>query len=361
MAVIYGKEQSRRVLRLSDGALLAQTAASLNQRAERIVARGALGPRPLELRVSLDGRHARVSDALSGETVSLLKDPDQNITDANFSLSGAELVTIAGDGTVRSWLVDTGQSRFVLGGPNAGDVTAVYAGSDRRIVTRRGDKTVQVWDAADGGEIWSLRLRSGKLEQLFVSADGARIALVTSDERVELWDVRAGRVLWQGAGDRIYQAVRKSSWRSDFGPEDSLQVQALNRTMVVQRDATLILVDSVDGRATEIAAPESDASGDTSFIIPSIWELGDGSRILLQRDGITPAIWDVTTGHREAEFGSSDERAEKIAVNDQAGLVALLSNKRRLSLWDIASAQLLFRFDQVDAGIAALAFDGGHA
>jgi WD40 repeat protein len=93
---------------------------------------------------------ARVWDAASGETISVLQGHTGPVLTAAFSPNGKWVVTASDDKTARLWEAATGESLAVLSGHVNGLVDAVFSPDSKFVVTSGLDRTARVWNASTG-------------------------------------------------------------------------------------------------------------------------------------------------------------------------------------------------------------------
>ena len=73
-----------------------------------------------------------------------------NVSSAQFSPDGTNIVSASGDQTVRVWSVATGECVQTLEGHSGYVSSAQFSPDGTNIVSASGDKTVRVWSVATG-------------------------------------------------------------------------------------------------------------------------------------------------------------------------------------------------------------------
>jgi WD40 repeat protein len=135
---------------------------------------------------------ADVWDAADGGHVRELRPVSGHLYDARFDADGRHLATIATDGPLQVWDVESNGSPLTLSSTNRYD-TVDIASHGTRVVASAGDGNLVLWDASAAQELLTLEgvKEPGDVPQVrFADADRAILAARRKGTRV--WSVAAG-------------------------------------------------------------------------------------------------------------------------------------------------------------------------
>ncbi len=184
----------------------------------------------VDLAVSLDGRYAasaswdrtvRVWDlgAEEGGERFLL----QHRTPVNavaFLADKGELVTGAGDGTLRIWELERGNLKQQMPEHDFGVSAIAVAADGRHAVSASADETLRYWDMETGEEIAVLRGHEGAVLATAISRDGRFAASGGTDGRLRIWRLDSE---FYSPQDFAYKGV---VWSLAFAPDAGLLISA---------------------------------------------------------------------------------------------------------------------------------------
>ncbi len=361
--------------------------------------------------VSSGGDELRLWDVASGKLLGVLGGHDGHVTALSFGPAG--LVASGGtDRTVRIWH-GTGRALQTLVG-HTGSVLAVELSPDGKHVASGGeDKRVRVWDVASGeplhrfeqgadayslgyssdgkllavggldGEIaiWDiaaarkkqkLRGHTALVSALAFSSDGHHLASGSLDKTLRWWDLRTGqaktagehlgrlnslalspdeaRIATAGAvdGGKIWSLRGAAPWPIPLPPSAAIQV-------AFSPAGSLLATAGSNGEVSLLQA----ATGRRFWRAPAMLRSADGSpgRWLLTHKGWT----ELEAGTRPEIFApkAAAAIARTSVVVSQAltkpSLLCMLTDERRVDLWDIGQDKLLQQQSARNVDILAVA------
>ena len=152
--------------------------------ANQVVSTIPTGSEPDVLVVSPDGKKLLVSSRYgktvelmhlpSGDRLSSFNSDTHSVTTFAFSPDGARAWFASHDGTIRAWVLDTGEQLMTLSN-NAAAVRSVAVFPDGRIISGSDDGTLKVWDTVTGRNI-AIFSGDAPFRSCAVTSDGLLIA-----------------------------------------------------------------------------------------------------------------------------------------------------------------------------------------
>ena len=124
---------------------------------------------------------------VAGQTIAL-KGHGNTISTLDFSPDGRRLASGSLDQTARIWDARTGLSLSVLHGHRAKLVGVRFASDGRRLLTHSEDDAIRLWATSDGSLLCSLRGHAG-VSSLDLSRDGKLVAVRDVRGTVRIWDL----------------------------------------------------------------------------------------------------------------------------------------------------------------------------
>lgn len=200
--------------------------------------------RQLIVTVSTDDT-ARVWDAATGRSVSILDGHEGAVWSALFSRNGQEILTASVDTTARVWVVSPAQVRLILKGHESTVRSARFSRDGKRIVTASHDKTARVWSASTGEELLTLNGHEGMVWSARFSPDGRQIVTTSSDRTTRVWAAYSGKEVLTLRGPenlRPSSASVLDHASAHFSPDSRRVVTAFRETVRIWRIKNLLAI-----------------------------------------------------------------------------------------------------------------------
>ncbi|MHC1763360.1 MAG: WD40 repeat domain-containing serine/threonine protein kinase [Verrucomicrobiia bacterium] len=268
-----------------------------------------------------------------------------------FSARGPHLA-IADDHAIRLWHWTSGRQRSIPLPRSEDDVDALALSTDGRRLAAVCSHTILIWDLSS---VWEEPADSevpldgppiehpGGLLDLAIAPDHQTLATAGVDQSVRLWDLSRRREI------RRYQGNTHEVWAVAFSP-DGQQLASGGR------DGSVRFWDPVPKPATP-----------THVVLPMrVWSGGfgfapDGKRFIAldSRDG-SASLWDTATV-RQLEMLSYLGTSNRVVKWSPDGrLFAVGDWQGTLRVWDFASHRLLTNFVNAGKFVGAVRFAGGE-
>lgn len=278
------------------------------------------------LAVSRDGRllassnqSIRLWDAVTGKELwaAGCPTPDWTVCRIAFSQDDLRLVSISGDGTLRSWDVATGRDLGLLSQHPSEklEITSLVSSPTGRLLATGGED-IRLWDAVTGAQLAVLDGHASRVQSLAFSPDGELLASGSRDHRVFLWNVATGTRLRELHGHSA--TVRSVA----FSPDGELLASG-------SEDHDVRVWDVATGE--DLRALIGHASKVTSVAFsPDGW-------LLVSASDQDILLWDLTTEAEPLEV-SSGQLASPVAFSVD-GQRLISTHGAELRMWDLATVR----------------------
>jgi WD40 repeat protein len=148
-------------------------------------------------------------DPTTGKVVRSTPAEHQNaVSDAQCSPDGKTVASVAIDGRLYLWAVDTGQWWWFTAAHAGHAYRLSFRPDGTQIATCGDDRTVRVWDKATGKPVRELAGHTGPVYGVAWSPDGTRIASASTDGTVKVWGAESGKEL------HTFRPPPKSTWQA---------------------------------------------------------------------------------------------------------------------------------------------------
>ena len=261
---------------------------------------------------------------------------------ATLSEDGRYAVSGSGEGVISVWDTDTeAMVREYHGGRLASFRRSLAISPDNRYVAaehvppsnppRR--SVVRIWDTADGAEVTGVAPHGSLTSPMIFSQDGRRLTTVSHDASandgsvVEVWDLRSGR---KARLQSRHQLPTDTRWLA----------RSLTGLLAVGMSTSVQIWNPSAGH---IVQTMEEAKRATSAAFSP-----DGHSILTS----SGRIYSVATGKVTADFGVAGDGWGKrvVAFNSDGSRVVMSGTEPWVTVWDVASSQLLVRRHSLKSG-----------
>jgi WD40 repeat protein len=213
------------------------------------------------------------------------------VSDAQYSPDGKSVASVAIDGRLYLWAVDTGQWWWFTAAHAGHAYRLAFRPDGTQIATCGDDRMVRVWDKASGKPVRELAGHTGPVYGVAWSPDGKRIASASTDGSVRVWNADTGKELFalRPPPKTVWQAYRVA-----FSP-DGKQIAASGS------DGTIRVWDA------DTREPIHTLSGVHQRVVEPILFSPDGKSLVSGGHDAQVVWWDLTTGKpREVLRGHAD-------------------------------------------------------
>lgn len=291
-------------------------------------------------------------DVTSGEVLRRFEGHTAPVTAVVFSPDGKTVLSGSVDRSLILWDVDSGKviRRYE---EHTGEVTSVAISPDGSlIVSSSADQTLILWDLASGEIIHTLTGHTGEVQTAAFSPDGTMVASGSSDNNLFLWDVTTGKPLHRLEGH--LGAVTQVA----FSPDGK---SILSGSL----DQVLILWDVVSGEPVRRYEGHQDAVNAVAFNPDgkTVISAGGSEEVFNTTLERVLILWDVASGEILRRFEGHTAPVTTVAFNPDGKTILSGSSDMSLILWGLASGAEIQRFDGHTSAVnsVSLSADGKTA
>jgi nucleoside phosphorylase/Tol biopolymer transport system component len=270
---------------------------------------------------------------------------------------GNRIASAGGDGLVRVWEANTGQTLltyrghpWVLKNVNMAPTIYMLAWSPEglRLASAGVGTAVYVWDAATGQDIITYTGHSGWLPNVWAlawSPDGKRIAsacsAISTDKTIHIWNATKGTKLLHY--DSRYGALPNFSVSAVAWSPDGVRIAS------TCGDKTLRLWNATTGKPIKTFKTSSD------WVYTIAWS-PDGRYLALANGNSTAEILDASTGRILLTYEGHREGVRDIAWSPDGSRLATASNDTTVQIWDAINGTCLYTHEEHAAWTTAVAW-----
>ncbi len=287
----------------------------------------------------------------SGEKMATLELPLPSANVSHFVLSPdwEQVVIGYADGTASLWAIDTGERLTDLSG-HTSRVGFAFSADGQRLVSVDVDSVVKVWDTATGQESFTF-FHDGLFFASYGSAlspDGRLLALVVHFQKIGIWDLEA-------VSDNPSDPVRLTTLTGGHTLLPFSSHFSADGTKVVtgSRDQSARVWDPFTGEELLVLA-----NGSSNALVAAF--NSDGDQLVTGSIDGTVKLWDLSPSGAEESYTIpllSENTEGAIALSpDNSQLAVVNSEDYAVTVWDVASKQLILTLNGHTADIASIKY-----
>ncbi|AEE54378.1 NACHT domain-containing protein [Haliscomenobacter hydrossis] len=300
---------------------------------------------------------------LSGECLQTLQGHEDWVNSVSYSPDGKKILSGSNDGTVKEWLMASGECLQTLHGHGYGVWSVSYSPDGKKILSGSHDCTVKEWLVASGECLQTLQGHSDPVMSVSYSADGKKILSGSVDCTVKEWLVVSGECLQTLRGhDNVVSSVSYSadgkkilSGSSDKTVKEWLVASGECLQTLRGHDSGIESVSySADGK--KILSGSSDhtvkewlvASGEClqtlrghTYRVESVSYSADGKKILSGSADGTVKEWLVVSGECLQTLQGYDDGVSSVSYSPDGQKILLGSADGTVKEWLVASGECL--------------------
>src|SRR6266700_6516526 len=238
---------------------------------------------------------------------------------------GNRIASSGGDGLVRVWEADTGQTLLTYRGhpwlvKNFNMAPTIYSiawsPEGLRLTSGGVGTSVRVWDAATGQDISIYTGHSGLLPDVWAvawSPDGVRIASTCDDKNIRRWDAKTGKPI------KTFKTSSRWVYTIAWSPDGRYLALA-------NGNSTAEILDASTGRILLTYRGHHEGVRDIA------WS-PDGSRLATASNDTTVQIWDAANGTCLYTHQENAAWTTAVAWSPDGTRIASASNDKTVQVW----------------------------
>lgn len=252
----------------------------------------------------------------TGQEISRLDEPGDNIICAIFSPDRKLLATGGMDNKVKLWDITTGRLIMALQGHTSYVISVAFSPNGKQLISGSNDKALKLWDVDTWQELHSFKSEVDNSYRAVFSPSSQRLATACRDGSVQLWDLTTKKALLTFKGHTA--TVRAIA----FSPDGRMLATG-------GEDSSVRLWDTATGQELKNLG-QADVAQRIAFS-------PDGMRIVTGSMSGTVKLWDLSTGQELMNLrGHADDVTSVTFSVDGTGL-ATSSNDGTVRLWRAAT------------------------
>ena len=320
---------------------------------------------------------ARIWEVASGKSI-LLTGPTSAVLSVAFSPDGTKVLT--GSDTARLWSLTTeNQPQQTISAP-AGVTTFALSSDGKRILAGDVDGNTGMWDLDTGQLLRDFPKSDADVKSLAFSPDGSMVAVPECCQQnkgiLNLYDPATGELLNTFTMDSNEPYIGTLTFSSDSKMIFAAYFDSTARLWDIASGQVLRLYDGKDQETHGGAAYSSianlvtlaegsiwwDVAAEKELTLPAEMIPGriafsdDGSLVAIIEHSRMVSVWDVATRQLLNRFVGHNDFVSSAAISPDNRLLLTGSSDKTAMLWDIASGQLLRVFSGHSAGVTSVAF-----
>jgi WD40 repeat protein len=256
---------------------------------------------------------------------------------------GRQAISASGDGTLRLWDLESGESLLIFEGHTDGVTGAAISPDGKHAVSASADKTLRLWDLQSGECLRSFKGHTDRVETVAISKDGRYVISGSADKTLRVWDLKCGECLHTFEGHT--NTVTGVAITPDGSQAVSVSWDGTLRTWDLQSNLSLSVIETHIWGVTGIAFSP------------------DGRCAMLASMKKTLALWDLQSGACLRIFEGHTDMVNAVVISQNGMHAVSASNDNTLRLWDLKSGESLRIFEGHKDLIldVAISPDGEHA
>jgi WD40 repeat protein/serine/threonine protein kinase len=279
-------------------------------------------------------------DARTGEPAdNTVRCENQGVRDVVCCPDGVRAVLTVGRDTYQMFDVKRGEPIGPSVNPGRMAFAVAISPDGKRFITGDGAGTIRVWNAASGEQVQEPMMHGGTTYTLAFSPDGSRIISGGASRMARLWNASTGTPI----GGPMRQ--RNTVTTVAFSPDGTRIVTGNDGGVVQQWDL------AVDGHVGKTVQSEGRICGAT-FGQNDLW-------ILTQIDDMVQ-FRDATTDEPIGKPFTFSEEIRFRALSPDSSRLAIWSSEDPLSLWDVATGELVGKLSHQGARCVVFSPDGSR-
>jgi len=207
---------------------------------------------------------------------------------------------------------------------NAGQIVAIaFSPDDRQLISLAGDFTLKQWDVNSGEELSSLKLQDGPIYNGAISSLGNVFAVEGSGHTIQLRGLKDGQILHEMPGHSSFVMSFTFSWDGKL-----LATGDDNGSVQIWEVESGSLLHSLAGHPSPVGSLAF--SPDKALLASGCVE---GSQDI--------KIWDMGSGEEIMSLDKHTGNVYDLAFSSDGTLLASASGDRTVKIWDVATGEEL--------------------